>query len=102
MTVYPDLGLYIDGAWTAGSGGAFADVVDPASEERIARLPLASAADVDRAIAAAEMGFAIWRATAPAKRAAIVRAAGAIIRSRRDDLARVMAMELGKPVREGR
>ncbi|MBL8837467.1 MAG: NAD-dependent succinate-semialdehyde dehydrogenase, partial [Alphaproteobacteria bacterium] len=47
-------------------------------------------------------GFAIWRATAPAKRAAIVRAAGAIIRSRRDDLARVMAMELGKPVREGR
>ena len=102
MSAYPELALYIDGAWTAGSGGRFADVIDPATDERIARLPLAAPGDVARAIDAAQRGFAAWRATAPAKRAAILREAGAVIRGRREALARTMAMELGKPVRESR
>ena len=61
--MYEELAMYIDGEWCQGSDGAGEDVINPATEETLARLPHASSADLDRALAAASRGFAEWRAT---------------------------------------
>ena len=56
--MYEELAMYIDGKWCQGSDGAGEDVINPATEEILERLPHASAADLDRALAAAAKGFA--------------------------------------------
>src|SRR3546814_6473728 len=55
---------------------------------------------LDRALAAAAEGFRTWRAVSPYERGKVMRRAVEIIRSRRDEIARLMAMEQGKPVAE--
>src|SRR3546814_18398756 len=55
---------------------------------------------LDRALAAAAEGFRTWRAVSPYERGKVMRRAVEIIRSRRDENARLMAMEQGKPVAE--
>jgi succinate-semialdehyde dehydrogenase/glutarate-semialdehyde dehydrogenase len=57
---------------------------------------------VGAALAASARAFGAWRLTSFAERAAVVRRAGAILRERRDGLARLMALEMGKPVAQGR
>ena len=61
MGQYPKLQMHIDGAWCTGSDGKFQDVVDPATEQVIGQLPHASKSDLDRALAAAQRGFEIWK-----------------------------------------
>ena len=63
--MYTDLALYIDGKWVNGGGRKGEDVLNPATEKPLARLPHASKADLDEALAAAKKGFALWRATPP-------------------------------------
>ena len=58
--MYEELAMYIDGEWCQGSDGAGEDVINPATEEALARLPHASAADLDRALAAASRGLAAY------------------------------------------
>ncbi|MFF5078167.1 NAD-dependent succinate-semialdehyde dehydrogenase [Actinoplanes sp. NPDC000266] len=99
---YAPLGLFIDGEWTTGSGGTTAPVLNPATEEVLAELPLAGAADLDRAIEAAVAGFAVWRATPIARRVAILHDAADRLVARADRVARVMTLEQGKPFREAR
>ncbi len=66
--------LYIDGAWTSAGGGATYDIVNPATEEVIARAPNATRADIDRAIAAARRAFddGPWSRTTPKDRAKVL------------------------------
>ncbi len=60
---YPaDLALYINGQWRSGEGRDTHAVINPASGETLAELPLATAADLDEALEAAERGFKSWRA----------------------------------------
>ena len=61
--------MIIDGEKVSGGGRRTFDVVNPVTGETIGELPLAEAADLDRALEAAERGFAIWR-NAPARRSA--------------------------------
>ncbi len=56
-TSYANLELYIDGKWTGGNGRG-EDVINPATEKPLARLPHASPADLDQALEAAKKGFA--------------------------------------------
>ncbi|HUL77526.1 MAG TPA: aldehyde dehydrogenase family protein, partial [Vicinamibacteria bacterium] len=58
--------------------------------------------DVASALAAASRAFEAWRGTSFGERAAVLRRAGALLRERRDVLARLMALEMGKPVVQGR
>ena len=60
--------LYIDGTWTDASGGTF-DVLNPATEEVVARAPNGTRADLERAIAAARRAFdeGPWPRTTPAR-----------------------------------
>ena len=59
---YPQLALLIDGQWLSGEGRATVPVINPATEEVLGHLPLATKADLDRALAAAERAWPVWRA----------------------------------------
>src|SRR5437016_11698162 len=76
-TQYPQLLLYIDGGFTAGSGTRGDDVIDPATGAVLGRVPFAEPVDVDRAIAAARRAFPGWRDLGPDGRAPILRRAAA-------------------------
>ncbi len=100
---YPDrLEMFIDGVWRSGEGREVLPVLDPASELPIGQLPCATTADLDLALAAAAKGFAIWRDTAPAARAAIIRQAATLLRTRIDTIAAIATREQGKPLAEAR
>lgn len=99
---YPALGLFIDGAWHAGQGRATRAVLDPSSGQEIGRLPVASEADIDRALAAAAAAFGPWRQRTPQQRAEVLLRGAALLRERREGIAHTITLELGKPLAESR
>ncbi|UVO50487.1 NAD-dependent succinate-semialdehyde dehydrogenase [Sphingomonas sp. SUN019] len=97
MTGYDTkLALYVDGEWLGADGRDTQDVLNPATGAAHGALPLATAADLDRALDATRRGFIAWRATAPEARAAILTRTAALIRERADHLARIATLEQGK------
>jgi len=100
--MYTDLALYIDGEWLSGGGRDSEQVINPATEKPLATLPHASKADLDRALAAAEKGFKIWRNTSAYERSRILGRAADLIRERQEKIARILTMEEGKPLAEAR
>ena len=103
MTEYQArLGLYIAGEWLGPEGRETQDVLDPATGKANAALPLATAADLDAALDAADRGFKAWRTTAPEVRAGLLQKTAALIRERAADLARVATLEQGKPFAEAK
>ncbi|MEM7093353.1 MAG: NAD-dependent succinate-semialdehyde dehydrogenase [Actinomycetota bacterium] len=90
--------LYIGGEWR--STEETLPVVNPSTEELVARLPVATLTDLDDAVAAATEGFASWSRTAPRDRADLVRAAAALLRERQDEIAHSITIEHGKPFRQ--
>ncbi|MET0674711.1 MAG: NAD-dependent succinate-semialdehyde dehydrogenase [Bradyrhizobium sp.] len=99
MAEYPRIELYIDGRWKHAGGQP---VINPADEGVLGTVPTAGIADLDDALAAAERGFALWRKTAPARRAQIILKAAALIRQRADAMAEAMTLEQGKPIEQAR
>jgi succinate-semialdehyde dehydrogenase/glutarate-semialdehyde dehydrogenase len=99
MTAYPDLQLCIGGQWKSADGQP---VLNPADESVIGIVPRATRADLDAALAAAESGFRIWRATSPAKRAEIILKAAQLMRERVEEMAVAMTLEQGKPIAQSR
>jgi succinate-semialdehyde dehydrogenase/glutarate-semialdehyde dehydrogenase len=100
--MYTDLALHIDGQWLNGDGRAGEDVINPATEKPLGRLPHASPADLDRTLAAAKKGFEVWRNTPPYERAKVLRKAANLVRERADKIARIMTQEQGKVLGEAR
>ena len=100
--MYPQLQLYIDGAWSNGNGRDGEEVINPATEKPLAHLPHASTADLDAALEAARKGFAMWRATSAYDRAKIMRKAADLIRERHDAISKIMVQEQGKVYAEAR
>ena len=100
--MYTDLAMYIDGEWINGDGRESEQVINPATEKPLATLPHASPADLDRALAAAEKGFKVWRATSAYERARIMRKAADLVRQRADAIARILTLEQGKILAEAR
>src|SRR6476660_6488968 len=100
--MYTDLALYIGGEWQNGHGRKGEDVVNPATEKPLARLPHASTADLDQALAAAKKGFEIWRETSAYDRAQVLRKAAGLVRERAEGIARIMVQEQGKVLAEAR
>ncbi|PZQ22988.1 MAG: NAD-dependent succinate-semialdehyde dehydrogenase [Sphingopyxis macrogoltabida] len=97
-----DLQLFIDGAWRSGEGREARPVYNPATADAIADLPVATAADLDEALAAAARGWPVWRAKTPDERAALMRKAAGLIRERVDHIATLLTLEQGKPIAESR
>ncbi len=100
--MYTDLSLYIGGNWRNGDGRQGEDVVNPATEKPLARLPHASASDLDEALEAARKGLAVWRATSAYDRAKLLRKAADLVRERAEAIARIMTQEQGKVLGEAR
>ena len=97
-----DLQLFIDGAWRGGEGRDERPVFNPATADTIGALPIASAADLDEALAAAERGWPTWRARTPEERGALMHRAADLIRERTDQIAALLTIEQGKPIAEAR
>lgn len=97
-----DLKLFINGAWRSGEGRDCHAVVNPATGAAIADLPLATVADLDEALAAAQKAFVLWRATDVDARGAILHKAADLLRARADSVAVLLTMEQGKPIGEAR
>lgn len=102
FTVYPQLRLYIDGVWSPASDGRTRPVINPADDEILGHLPMASAADLDHALTASQKGFELWRALPPIKRAEIIIRAAQLLRERGDDITRIACLEEGQPFNEGK
>jgi len=77
-------------------------VFEPATEQAIAEIPRAGAAEVDEAVARAGAAFPAWRAVEPAERAALMRGLAAAISSRSEELAVLEARNAGKPIGDAR
>jgi aldehyde dehydrogenase (NAD+) len=96
--VYPGRqAVYVGGAWRPAAGDGVIEVVDPATEQVIARVPAGSPADVDAAVAAARKALPGWAATPPAERAAVLAAARDLLAARREEVAATVTAELGAP-----
>ena len=100
--MYPNVLLHIGGEWTKAASGRTLDVVNPATEEVIGTAAHAGREDLDRALAAAEAGFAAWRRVSAHERAKLIRRAADLLRERAADIARIMTIEQGKPLAEAR
>ncbi len=95
-------GLYINGAWVPAESGATFDVHDPATNNVIASIADATPADGLRALDAAVAAQDAWAATAPRTRSDILRRAFDLVQERKEDLALLMTLEMGKPMAEAR
>src|SRR5579871_5028412 len=99
---YPSaLGPQLGGDWIT-QGRATRAVLDPATGDQLGELALASDEDLDRAIAAAELGFRQWRSVAPAARASILSTAARLVHERLETVAITATLEQGKPLAEAR
>jgi succinate-semialdehyde dehydrogenase / glutarate-semialdehyde dehydrogenase len=102
MTSYPSLHMIIDGEKIPVGHRRTHKVINPATEEVLGELPLADAADLDRALETAAKGFRIWRDSTPQQRAAVLTGAARLMLERQEDIARIATMEQGKTLAETR
>jgi acyl-CoA reductase-like NAD-dependent aldehyde dehydrogenase len=96
-------GLFIDGAWAHGSGGEW-PVVNPATGDILARVAVADAADVDRAVQAARRAFddGPWPRLDPLERGRILHRLADLVRRDAEALALTDTLNVGKPIRDTR
>ncbi|MGI5440283.1 aldehyde dehydrogenase family protein [Streptomyces shenzhenensis] len=94
--------LFIDGAWRPGED--LFDVVDPATEEVLTRVPQASMADVDAAVAAARRSLTdrAWTGLAPLERTRILSRVADLIEGELEELAVLETRDNGKPIERSR
>ncbi len=92
---------FIGGDWVAADSGEVYEVTNPANpSEVLGTTPKSGKAETERAIEAAAGAQAGWKATLPAERGAILSKAADLLESQADELAELMAREVGKPMGE--
>ncbi|AXB44955.1 aldehyde dehydrogenase family protein [Amycolatopsis albispora] len=91
--------IYVDGKWVASAGSATIDVVNPATEEVIDRVPEGTAADVDAAVAAARRAFESWAATPAEQRCGYLGRLAAKLKERNQVIAETITADMGAPVK---
>lgn len=90
--------MYVAGEWTDSVSGERMDATSPATGEGIGSVPEGAREDVRRAIAAANDACHAWAALSAFERAAAMKRVAAVIDKRRDDLARTLTLDQGKPL----
>ena len=93
---------FIDGRWADARGDVLLDLVNPATEEVVARYPAGSAADVDAAVSAAVAAHPAWAAMPVAERVARITAWADAIAEHAGELVELECREMGKPLGIGR
>jgi len=95
--------LYIDGGWIAPTqADEVIEVVNPATEDVVRRLPAASSRDVDAAVEAARRALPAWASTPVSVRARTLLKVAQALRGRRDEIASVITTEMGSPITDSR
>ena len=93
-----DYGMVIAGAWVESDSGARTEATSPATGETIGSVPRGTREDAQRAIAAASSAWREWAARSPFERAAALERVADLIVERRDELARTLTIDQGKPL----
>lgn len=91
--------MWIDGKWVDASSGKTYPIVNPATEEEIADIPLGDEQDVNKAVAAAEKAFPIWSAKSLEERIQTVLSIAATMREYAPELAKLDTLEHGTPAK---
>lgn len=92
------LKFYINGAWVDPVKPATLDVINPATEEAFTKISMGSAADVDRAVAAAKAAFPAFSRTSKAERLALLKQILKCYNARVGDIAAAVSAEMGAPI----
>ncbi|MEV0998536.1 aldehyde dehydrogenase family protein [Nonomuraea sp. NPDC050202] len=90
--------LYIGGSWTASASDESIEVVNPAIEEIIDRVPAGSPDDVEAAAAAARRAFPEWSRAAAGERGKLLAHAADLLKQRSDEIAKTIATDMGAPL----
>jgi acyl-CoA reductase-like NAD-dependent aldehyde dehydrogenase len=90
--------MYIGGAWVESESGVRAEATSPATGETIGSVPEGTRADAQRAIAAANAAWRDWARRSAFERAAAMERVAEIVVERRDELARTLTLDQGKPL----
>src|SRR5918997_6650492 len=93
---------YIAGEWVDAASGETFESTSPANGETIGTFPRSSEEDVNRAVAAAKAAFDEWRLVPAPKRGEILFRFGQLLTEQKEDLAQLMAREMGKVLAEAR
>jgi malonate-semialdehyde dehydrogenase (acetylating)/methylmalonate-semialdehyde dehydrogenase len=93
---------YIGGDWMRGTSTDVSAVINPATGEILAEVPLANASDVDKAVEAAAAAFPAWRQTPPQDRIQFLFRFKQAIETHFEEIARITTMENGKTLTESR
>src|SRR5215470_5830615 len=91
--------MYIGGEWVPARGQGALDVVNPTTEEVIGSVPAGDGADVAAAVAAAGLALPAWSATSPDERRGYLSRMAEGLAERRDEVARLIATEVGSPLK---
>lgn len=94
--------LLVGDAWIGTPDRDAISVTNPATEEEICRVPVATASDISAALGAAQEAFGAWRDTLPIERSRILRQAAQILRERLPEISLGLTMEQGKILAEAR
>ena len=94
--------FYINGEWVAPLAPRDLEVIDPSSEDACAIISIGTAADADRAVAAAKAALPAWQATPPARRKELVAGILAQYEARAEEMARLISLEMGAPLKLAR
>ena len=94
---------FIGGQWVAPLRGDYLPIENPSTGETIGQLPRGGAEDIAAAVAAAKSALAgQWGKTPAAERGRILSRIGRMVLERADDLARIEAMDVGKPLKQAK
>jgi succinate-semialdehyde dehydrogenase / glutarate-semialdehyde dehydrogenase len=99
--MYERFGLFVAGEWRQAANGSKAPVISPVTEASLGEAPVASVADTEEAIHAAEAGLKVWRAAPAFTRADALHAIADEMTRRTDEAARMISSETGKPLAQG-
>src|SRR6185503_13229907 len=90
--------FYVNGEWIEPVGKDMLDVINSTTEEVMGRVPEGTAEDINRAVAAARAAFDSWSATSAADRAGYLKAISVGLSARQNEIAAVIANEVGMPL----
>ena len=93
---------YIGNTWVKSKATEYADVINPATTEVIAQVPLSPSNEVDRAVQVAEEAWLEWRQTPPSDRVQHLFTLKSLLEENLDDLARTITFECGKTLEESK
>jgi malonate-semialdehyde dehydrogenase (acetylating)/methylmalonate-semialdehyde dehydrogenase len=96
------IGNYVGGRWTAPDTDRLLDVVNPATQDVLARVPLSTANDLENAVAAAREAFPAWRSKSTIERARWLFSLRQRMTEHADELARLVTTEMGKTLADAR